>query len=265
MHCPLPTPTCCHYSCLTTTNQLASPLPRYVWAPGYGNYGYDPEMFRACDRGDVELVRAMLAAGHPADVADMAQRTPLHAAASNGSVPIAALLLEHGAKVNALTRGGDVPLHCAARAGNTAVTRELLRAKADFAAVGHAGDTPLHLACQHDRRPVARLLIDWGASAAAPNNAGIAPTALAAWHSHELAASASQLLVDELRRRLLKKIGQRLAVADLLEMVIDEVSINATEADVVEALHALEREQVLHMSSARFVHVLKTAALAGRL
>ena len=87
----------------------------------------------AAERGDIEAVKALLAAGHDPNVFDDISFTPLHYAAREGHLEIIRLLLQAGADVNAHDepRIGDTPLGYIAGSCSLAVAQALLAAGAD--------------------------------------------------------------------------------------------------------------------------------------
>ncbi len=102
---------------------------------------------RAAKKGDVESLRALLAAD-PAllDARDTDGSTPLHCAAWKGHAPAVALLLAAGADPRAVNHNdhwGTTPLHAAAHANQAGICEQLIAAGADPAAVDAEGRTPL--------------------------------------------------------------------------------------------------------------------------
>ena len=102
----------------------------------------DEMLFAASKRGDVETLRAAVAAGARADQADALGNTPLHYAANAGHLDVVDELTQRlGAAVNAENTAGDTPLHKAAARGHLDVVRALLAAGADPARRNRLGQT----------------------------------------------------------------------------------------------------------------------------
>lgn len=125
----------------------------------------------AAATGDSQRVRALLARGvspNPPWVSAERPAAPLHRAAERGHVQIIRLLLAAGANVDFGDRLGASPLHYAARAGHAEVARLLLDAGASASAGTDAGVTALHEAAGSAAAgslEVVRLLLAHGASA----------------------------------------------------------------------------------------------------
>ena len=85
------------------------------------------DLHEAVTSGDVEQVRALLAAGADSNTRDALGATPLHDAAWTGNREIAALLIAHRADVNAHhLEAGSTPLHYAVIKDNREVAELLL-------------------------------------------------------------------------------------------------------------------------------------------
>ena len=101
----------------------------------------------AAQRGDADLVRALLRSGADASAAQSDGMTALHWAADLGADEIAQVLVYAGANLEATTRlGAFTPLMVASRSGRPRVVHVLLEAGADVGARTTTGGTSLHMA-----------------------------------------------------------------------------------------------------------------------
>src|SRR5437764_7242684 len=123
--------------------------------------GEDPDQLHAAARAaDAERVKALLAAGVPANHRDPLGGTALHDAAWSGCYPCVAALLEHGADPNARhTEAGSTPLHYAIVTHHTDIVKLLLDRGAEFRAAHRSGASPLHLAANRGYTDIAEFLI----------------------------------------------------------------------------------------------------------
>ena len=116
--------------------------------------GWPPLAFQCRgDRGgNVERVRALLAAGADVGGRNHKGQTALHCAAKAGFKDIVALLLEHDAEVDAQDSAGETPLVAALRSmvkdkeRLRAVVRRLVAAGADLTLADASGRTPYAIA-----------------------------------------------------------------------------------------------------------------------
>ena len=136
----------------------------------------DAPLVNAVQRLEPELVRVLLAAGAPIDVADESGETALLAAVSAGApesedaAKIVTLLLAKGANPNQKAKDGRRPLFVAAGRGSEPVVKALLtkgaRVDADV-----AGITPLEAAEEGGHEEIVKLLLAKGArKKTAPKN-----------------------------------------------------------------------------------------------
>lgn len=90
----------------------------------------EQRLWQAVEAGDVDSVRALVAADAPVDHPHKFNRTLIALAAEKGSLAIVDVLLEAGASADAMDSFGDTALHAAVRGGNPDVVRRLLAAGA---------------------------------------------------------------------------------------------------------------------------------------
>ena len=113
---------------------------------------------------DLEVVKALLAAGAKPNSASRYGVTPLHEAAIIGSAPIINALLRAGAQANTAYGEGETTLMLAARSGSLESVKLLLEAGADANAVEtFRGQTALMQASVENHAAVVRALLDAGA------------------------------------------------------------------------------------------------------
>lgn len=128
-------------------------------------------LIKAADKGDSEVVEALLDTGTDINARDEQNQTALHKAASRGHTLMVKLLLERGADVNAKNLFGQTPLLAPLYRGSLDAVRALLGAGADVdARSGFAGQTPL-LAVSNGRTKVVEALLEKGADVNAKGEA----------------------------------------------------------------------------------------------
>ncbi len=117
----------------------------------------------AVQRGDVEAVRALLAAGAEIDEPQADGTTALHWAAYRDDAEMVALLLGSGATVRSTNRYGVRPISLAAVNGNASILAALLAAGADANATLEEGETVLMTASRTGKLAAVELLLAHGA------------------------------------------------------------------------------------------------------
>jgi hypothetical protein len=118
---------------------------------------------RACQQGNSEEVRGLLAAGcEPAATDEAFERTALHWAALSGDVEVGELLFTHPSTTSlfdAQDLSNFTPLHIAAERGHTGFIELLIRHRADPLLRTSAGNTPLHYAAFSNHIETAQLIL----------------------------------------------------------------------------------------------------------
>jgi len=128
----------------------------------------------AVEWGNIEIIKALLAAGAKVDHVDKSGQQPIHTAVGRGNIETAKVLLAAGAKIDAKiksnesdSRNGYQPVHVAAFHGNTATVDFLISMGADVNAKDAFGNTVVKTVvyggCNADRIKTLQLLIDSGA------------------------------------------------------------------------------------------------------
>jgi ankyrin repeat protein len=118
----------------------------------------------AVHRGELEAVRALLAAGAAVDAANRYGVRPAYLAAENGDAAMMNMLLGAGADPRAVFAEGETLLMTAARTGEVATIEALLAAGADVNATeGRGGQTALMLAAAENNGPAIAALLAGGA------------------------------------------------------------------------------------------------------
>jgi ankyrin repeat protein len=139
-------------------------------------------LYAACERGDVDIVKALLAGGASARASlnappllaavMLTQRASAPCKSAMATLLLAKLLLQHGADVHATNSAGQTALMAAARDSSAKLVGVLLQAGASTAAACAQGKRALHYAAQHCDQDMLTLLLDSGADAAAACNLG---------------------------------------------------------------------------------------------
>lgn len=132
---------------------LVSTAARVTWGQSGG------ELVAAADRGDVEEVRRLIAAGVPLEARDERGRTALLAATHGDHVEAARLLVIAGADVNARDAIQDSPYLYAGAEGRLEILRLTLAHGADLRSVNRYGGTALIPAAHHGHVDTVRELL----------------------------------------------------------------------------------------------------------
>lgn len=117
----------------------------------------------AARNGNIEIVRALLAADADVEFHAGGDEPPLMAASANGHVELVRLLIEEGANVNRLSPGNGTALLTAARSGHSEVVQLLISNKADVNAQVQGDGTALIQSVRNGHYQVSKLLLLKGA------------------------------------------------------------------------------------------------------
>jgi ankyrin len=118
----------------------------------------------ACQLGDLDMVKLLLASGASYAFLDNLQNTGLHYAAEHGHCHIVCHLLKNGAKNDySKNKYLETPLHVACKLGKAEVVQCLLAAGGSVNILTSRKETPLHLAAQSGNTSLVKLLLECGA------------------------------------------------------------------------------------------------------
>lgn len=162
---------------LTAFFVLVTVVPQ-IYTPAYADKAQDKALFSAAQKGDVDEVKHLLAAGVKVNAESKAGEQAIHYAAHYGNnVELVKALLAEGAKADALNAGGYQPIHLAAQSGNVEIVQALLAAgaKIDAKTANRYGAQPIHFAAQSGNAELVKILLAAGAKPDAKSNDGDTP------------------------------------------------------------------------------------------
>ena len=117
-------------------------------------------MQQACESGDLDGVRALVAQGESLHAISATARTTLTIAASSGNVELVAYLLDAGLAIDAVDFWHASALCEASARDHVEVVRLLMARGADWRISTEGGHAPVHLAAQTSSTRVLRALIE---------------------------------------------------------------------------------------------------------
>jgi len=146
----------CFFAVLGLIFSVLSAFPDEAqeYKPEYPPYA----IINASYRGDLKIIREILAAGVDKDVRDAMGATALHEAVLQPNATVVKLLLDHGFDPNARAKNGSTPLHVAVAANNLDAARLLLQYGADKRIRCSEGLTPLDKAKKSEKGAFISLL-----------------------------------------------------------------------------------------------------------
>jgi hypothetical protein len=137
-----------------------------------GRAAAQDSLVAAAERGEILVVRRLLAQGTSVNVRDGRGRTALLAATQRNQFEIARLLINEGADVNARDFAQDTPFLVAGAEGRTEILRLILRAEPDLKSVNRFGGTALIPACHYGHVEAVKLLLSTAIDKDHVNNLG---------------------------------------------------------------------------------------------
>lgn len=153
--------------------ETAAAHPKLESTASSGESKRDGEaLMYASYNGNIEIVRALLAAGADINGYDEYGETSLFKAAEVGRMSITKELLENGADVNARTDLGMTVLMRAALSGYVEITEALLDAGADVNTKNIDGETAITFAAFHGHTAIVKMLLERGADVNSSDNNG---------------------------------------------------------------------------------------------
>ena len=140
---------------------------------------HDRSFIRACQAGELELVKAVVERSQVGLEARGAySETPLHLAAENGRIPVVQYLCEQGAVMEATSAGDATPLLMAASIGDLSTVQYLCKQGADEEARGDIGKTTLHWTAVIGHLAVVQYLCEQDTDKDARDMNGVTPLGL---------------------------------------------------------------------------------------
>ena len=129
--------------------------------PGFAQQGNDKErdMIAAAERGELPVVRRLLADGARIDARDQRGRSALLAATHRNRIDVARFLIQEGADVNAKDFVQDTPYLYAAAEGRIEILKMTLAAGADLKDTNRYRGTDLIPAAHHGHVEAVKLLL----------------------------------------------------------------------------------------------------------
>lgn len=203
----------------------------------------DSPLLDAAEKGHVEIVDALLAAGVDIETQSNygGKETALISAVREGHAEVAALLLAKGANTEAADHGNDTPLICAAIHGHNAILTLLLHHGANIEAQSNYKNTALTTAADSNHVDSLRLLIKAGANLEHVNRFGETALKIAIHKQHT--GCVYELLKAGANKNRVKE------AVDFARQCAKE-----KESDILKATHSYPQdiERLLQASTQRF-------------
>lgn len=183
----------------------------------------------AAARGDVDVLRRLIAMGADVTEADAEGTTPLHAAAFAGHVEAIRVLLEAGARLNSRDHFGFTPLHAAARDGHLGAVQALVERGADLEALDETGLTPAEVAAFMHQEEVAT----WLAARSPPRTVTPPPAEVEEAEPAPEVESAVRVLLTGETFRVWTSLSGAQVEAEFVQNMLDSVTLRRRDATLV--------------------------------
>ena len=139
----------------------------------------------AAEKGDLDAVEKLIAAGANVNSTNKNGETPVYIASKTGHEKVVEKLISSGADVNQITQYSVTPLMIASGHGYDKIVEKLIAGGAIINKSAISGLTALHLASMKGQEKAVEKLIVSGADVNKVDNSGITPLYLAASHGHD--------------------------------------------------------------------------------
>lgn len=134
---------------------FALPWPLSLSTPAAAQDG----LIAAAERGEILVVRRLLAEGARVNARDVRGRTALLAATHRNHVEVARLLINEGADVDAKDITQDTPFLVAGAEGRIEILKLIVAAGPDLKSINRFGGTALIPACHHGHVEAVKVLL----------------------------------------------------------------------------------------------------------
>ena len=118
-----------------------------------------PFLQRACDAGNLNMVKTLIEAGASVNAVDSKKSTALHDACRKGHAKIVDLLLKNKAVIDQKNGAGETPLFVAINARHTQVAKELIALGASINETDNKKRSILERACQSNDQEIVGLVL----------------------------------------------------------------------------------------------------------
>jgi ankyrin repeat protein len=141
-------------------------------------------LHEAARAGNIEAIRALIAAGADVNTQRQDGDTPLHEAAFNGHTEVVQALIALNANIHAINQYHGTPLHEAVSEGHSEIARALIAVGAHIDAADKNGETPLHYAAVNNQLKTVQTLLELNANIHSLNDFHSTPLHEAAIEGH---------------------------------------------------------------------------------